>query len=306
MAQFVSETAAPAVPRILDFHDVDSEKFLDYARHHGGPRSLLYRMEARRLLQHDLRAQAKALACLFVSKDECDLFARLCPGAAGRLHVALNGVDCAYFDPGLVPDRRAPYPLILFTGRMDYLPNIDAAMWFAKDIFPAIRNKFPDVVFRIAGAAPAPSVQALTREPGIEVTGALPDMRPSYQEAWACVAPMRIARGIQNKVLEAMAMAKIMVATPAALEGLSAHAGEHVLCAADTQGFIGALLGVLEGSVCPLMGARARENVLLAHDWPSQYRRLDRIIDDVLAASRKIAADRPREHVGERQGQTAP
>ena len=163
----------------------------------------------------------------FVSNDEAALFARLNPGGEDRIRAISNGVDAEYFDPAL--PAPAPYPTdrptFVFTGTMDYPPNVDAVAWFAASVLPLVRRASPDAAFCIVGASPAPGVQALAALPGVTVTGRVPDVRPYLAHAAAAVAPMRIARGIQNKVLEAMAMARPVVVTPDALEGIAAHPG---------------------------------------------------------------------------------
>ncbi|HXZ69003.1 MAG TPA: glycosyltransferase, partial [Alphaproteobacteria bacterium] len=161
--------------------------------------------------------------------------------------------------------------------------NVDAVVWFARQIFPLIRAEIPAARFQIVGTSPAPSVLNLAALPGIEVTGPVPDMRPYYARAKVSVAPLRIARGIQNKVLEAMAMAKPTVATPNALDGIFATDGEHLLVGRDERAFAQATLKALRGDN-PDLGRKARENVMAHHAWHVQLAKLDTIIAKVLAA----------------------
>lgn len=277
MAQYVMDSPR-AANIVMDFVDADSAKFRQYASERSGPMRLVYRIEADRVERFDRAVARAAKACIFVSNTDRNLFARACPESSTKLHVVPNGVDCNYFDPALLPQKERADPVILFTGTMDYYPNVDAVSWFARAIFPQIRAAIPNARFQIVGTSPAQAVQALTQQSGIEVTGAVPDIRPYYADAAVCVAPLRIARGIQNKVLEAMAMAKPMIASPNALDGISATAGEHVLVAGNEADFAKATIKVLrEGAGA--MGPKARANVLAHHAWSVQLAKLDAIID---------------------------
>jgi sugar transferase (PEP-CTERM/EpsH1 system associated) len=282
MAQFAPGSASAAL--LIDFVDADSEKYRQYASAQRGPLRLLYRSEADRLLKFDCNAAHRAKACLFVSQTERDLFAARCPEMDRVLHVMPNGVDCAYFDPEAVRSQRGQTSVITFTGRMDYFPNVDAVSWFARAVFPKVRAAVPDTRFRIVGAQPSRAVRALVRTPGIEVTGAVADIRPYYAEATLCVAPLRIARGIQNKVLEAMAMAKPVVVTSAALDGISAIDGEHVLVADSAEEFAAKVVSILHGQAPSRLGQSARARVLSHHDWRAQLTRLDQLIGGICPA----------------------
>jgi sugar transferase (PEP-CTERM/EpsH1 system associated) len=284
MAQYATSPAARDIPLVIDFVDVDSEKFRQYAAGRKDPVGLLYAAEAKRLLRFDCWAASHAKAAMFVSKTELGLFEGLCPDAASKLHAVPNGIDCDYFDPTPRAGCRLPgAPIILFTGRMDYPPNVEAATWFAREIFPTVRVAVPNARFQIVGAAPSPRITALAAEPAVEVTGAVPDMRPYYLDATLAVAPLKIARGIQNKVLEAMAMALPVVATPAALDGISARDGEHLLVAGDAPAFARAVIEILAGRAPPGLGERARAQMLAHHGWPAQFALLDRVIADAVA-----------------------
>ncbi|MFZ1990983.1 MAG: TIGR03087 family PEP-CTERM/XrtA system glycosyltransferase [Alphaproteobacteria bacterium] len=282
MAQYVlgSEGTARIV---MDFVDADSAKFRQYAAARRGPMRFVYNLEAKRVLRFDRAVAHAAKACLFVSETDRNLFAADCPEAADKLHVVPNGVDCDYFDPAPFAAETSQEPIILFTGTMDYYPNVDAVVWFAHEIFPLVRAEILDARFQIVGTSPAPAVRNLAALPGIEVTGAVPDVRPFYARAKVSVAPLRIARGIQNKVLEAMAMARPTVATPNALDGIFATDGEHLLVARDARAFVQATLTALRGSI-PDLGRKARENVIGHHAWRAQLAKLDAIIERVLSA----------------------
>lgn len=216
-------TAAPRpVRRVMDFVDVDSEKWRQYADQHGGAMRWIYAREYRTLAGEEARLAAAYDASVLVSEDEAALFRRAHPGVDAQVHAIGNGVDLAYFDPGLPHEN--PYATgetgIVFTGAMDYQANIDGVTWFCREVWPAVRVAAPNARFYIVGQRPAPAVQALAREPGVVVTGRVPDVRPFLAHAAVVCAPLRVARGIQNKVLEALAMGRPVVGTAAAWEGL--------------------------------------------------------------------------------------
>jgi glycosyltransferase involved in cell wall biosynthesis len=154
---------------------------------------------------------------------------------------------------------------------MDYWPNVDAVQWFAQEVFPRLRARSPDLRFYIVGARPSPAVQALAQQAGVVVTGTVPDVRPYIAHAAVAVAPLRIARGIQNKVLEAMAMARAVVVSPQALEGIDAEPGSELVLAESGPAFIGAVSSLLEGqdSALDAIGQAARAKVQRRYSWSS-------------------------------------
>ncbi|MCS0584453.1 TIGR03087 family PEP-CTERM/XrtA system glycosyltransferase [Massilia pinisoli] len=259
--------------RVVDFCDVDSDKWRQYADQKSWPMNWLYRYEARRLLAYERRVARDYDASLFVSAPEADLFRQLAPESTGKIGHFSNGVDTDYFSPDqphanpYAADERA----IVFTGAMDYWPNVDAVQWFAADIFPLLRERFADVKFYIVGSRPAPAVQELAKLPGVVVTGTVPDVRPYIAHAAVSVAPLRIARGIQNKVLEAMAMATPVVVSPQALEGIDAVPGSELVLAEDAAGFVDAVGTLLAGqeSAAAAIGAAARAKVQRNYSWSS-------------------------------------
>jgi len=265
MAQFVPPGAAARF--VMDFVDVDSEKFAAYAQEARGPLRSAYAREARRLAAFERAVAARADASLFVSEAEAALFCAR-TGAEGVQALA-NGIDSAFFDPAadfpaLPPAaERGQRPLLLFTGQMDYRPNVDAVVWFARAVLPLV----PGARFAIAGRNPAPEVQALAG-PHVTVTGAVADMRSWLAAADVVVAPLRIARGIQNKVLEAMSMARPVVATPAAFEGIEAEPGRHLLVAEGEVAMAEAVTGLLnDPGRARVIGAAAREHVVTHYRW---------------------------------------
>jgi sugar transferase (PEP-CTERM/EpsH1 system associated) len=229
MAQFV-----PAGPRfVMDFVDVDSAKFEAYGE--SGPVALrwLMRREAELLSAYERATAARADVSLFVSEAEAALF-RARTGLRTVAAVS-NGIDVDFFDPAadfrrLDPAQRGEGPLLLFTGQMDYRPNVEAVTGFAAEVLPHL----PGVRFAVAGRKPTAEVRAL-RERGVIVTGEVADIRSWLDAADIVVAPLAIARGIQNKVLEAMAMAKPVVASPAAFEGIEAEPGRELVLASGPE-----------------------------------------------------------------------
>ena len=278
MAPYVMGPRArrPGFRRVLDMVDVDSAKWQAYAAGATPPMRLVWAREARTLLALERRAALDFDRTLFVSEEEARHFVSLAPDCAGRVDWVENGVDLARFDPA--EPRPSPYPEgavpIVFTGTMGYRPNIEAVVWFAETVLPRLRARMPAPSFWIVGANPAPAVQALARLPGVHVTGTVPDVRPYLAHATVAVAPLRIARGIQNKVLEAMAMARPVVATTAAFEGVRATAGRDLLVADGAEATAAAVAAVLDGAH-PGLGEAARAAVRAAHDWAATLKRLD-------------------------------
>jgi sugar transferase (PEP-CTERM/EpsH1 system associated) len=167
---------------------------------------------------------------------------------------------------------------IVFTGAMDYWPNVDAVVWFANEALPAIRRARPGAVFYIVGSRPTPAVQALAAIDGVRVTGTVPDVRPYLAHSAAVVAPLRIARGVQNKVLEAMAMGRPTVVTPQALEGIDAQPGRDLLLAPeDGPGFATTVLGLL-GTDDGRVGRAARERVVARYGWDANLEPVAKVL----------------------------
>jgi len=268
MAQYADKY--PNARRVVDFCDVDSDKWRQYADKKSWPMSWLYRHEARQLLSYERQVAREYDASLFVSAPEADLFRQLAPESDARIGFFSNGVDTDYFSPdaaGASPFKEGERAIV-FTGAMDYWPNVDAVQWFAADVMPLLRARFPDLVFYIVGARPSPAVLELGKQSNIVVTGTVPDVRPYIAHARAAVAPLRIARGIQNKVLEAMAMATPVVVSPQALEGIEAEPGRELVLANDATGFADAVANLLARQD-NTMGLAARARVERKYSWPS-------------------------------------
>ena len=276
MAQFLPEEMPAGVRTVCDFVDIDSDKWLQYSNRKSWPMSWVYRREARHMLAVERHVARHTDAHLFVSAAEATMFRTLAPEVADRTTHVENGVDTGYFDPGR--DYPSPYPEgrrnLVFTGAMDYWPNIDAVVWFAAEVLPLVLEQAPDVCVSIVGARPAAQVTKLQALPGVQVIGAVKEMRPWLAHADVAVAPLRIARWIQNKVLEAMSMAKAVVVTPEGLDGIEAEPGEHLEMAVGPEDFAAAVLRLLDPVRSAEMGAGARALMQRRFAWQYNWDRL--------------------------------
>ena len=277
MAPYVMNAAVKL--RVLDLVDVDSEKWRAYAADASTPRRQLWAREARTLLAFERHAAAAFDSTILVSEAERARFVALAPEVAARVGWVDNGVDLERFNPAL--DFENPYtpgrPALVFTGTMDYRPNIEAVAWFAQAVMPLLRQGDAALEFHIVGARPTPGVRALAALPGVHVTGRVADTRPYMAHAAMAVAPLHIGRGIQNKVLEAMAMGRPVIASPAAFEGILARPGQDLLVAdgvAETQR---AVQAVLAGEH-PSLGQSARLAMERRYPWEVTLRRLDTLL----------------------------
>ena len=278
-------------PVLLDLVDVDSAKWTAYAPEHRWPMSWLYRREGRTLLACERAAAARARHTFLATEKEAALFRSLAPESAARVSELGNGVDADYFQPQagrLSPFKTDEMPIV-FTGAMDYWPNVDAVCWFAAEMLPRLRALHPAVRFHIVGRSPAPAVRALAGA-AVQVSGTVPDVRPYLQHAAVVVAPLRLARGIQNKVLEAMAMARPVVAAASCVEAITAEPGRHLLSAGDADAFVNAISGLLtDPARADAIGRAGREQVLAAYAWNARLRVLDQHLDAATGCHGKAA-----------------
>ena len=281
MAQYVDHNQHGR--RIIDFVDIDSDKWRQYAISKPWPFSWIYRREADCLFNYERRIACEFDNATFVSEKEASLFRQLAPECAQKTTFFNNGVDTSFFSPG--QNYPNPYPagieVLVFTGAMDYWANIDAVDWFARHIFPIIRARRPNTWFYIVGAKPGKTVQLLANLPGICITGMVADIRPYLQHAVAAVAPLRIARGIQNKVLEAMAMQKPVIVSPQALEGINAIDGEELLVANNETEFSDQALRILENGNRAILGQAARNRIMADYTWQNSLSRLDTMLETI-------------------------
>jgi sugar transferase (PEP-CTERM/EpsH1 system associated) len=277
MAQYVPAGLRP----LVDFVDVDSAKWRDYAPEHAWPMSWLYRREFSKLLAFEQRVAADAHCSFFVTDNEVALFRELSPGRDLRLAALGNGVDADFFAPDAArpsPFQAGELPLV-FTGAMDYWPNVDAVTWFAREMLPALRQRFPALRFHIVGRSPAPAVLALASDV-VNVTGTVPDVRPYLQHAAAVVAPLRLARGLQNKVLEAMAMARPVVAAGTCVRAIADEAQPGLIPAEAVDDYVDGVAALLaDAASAEAAGQAARSFVLGAYSWDAHLAGLDRHLE---------------------------
>ncbi|WP_267381039.1 MULTISPECIES: TIGR03087 family PEP-CTERM/XrtA system glycosyltransferase [unclassified Sphingomonas] len=272
MAQYLPMARMPVV---MDFVDVDSAKFAGFAARARGTMRWLMAREARLLGAYERAVSQRVAASLFVSEAEAALFRS--GGAVGTVKVVENGIDTAHFDPDGRFDRMSEdRPLIVFTGQMDYAPNIEAVTGFARDVMPLVRRRHPQALFAVVGRAPTAAVRALAGEDVI-VTGTVPDTRGWLAAADLCVAPLALARGIQNKVLEAMAMARPVIASSAAAQGID-HAGT-IRIADDPADLADSVCAVLDDPwAAATLGQAARHQVIARYAWDARLAPLDALM----------------------------
>jgi len=279
MAQYVSGKLKPEIKSVLDLEDVDSDKWRVYAQEHTWPMNWIYQRESERLLAFESAMANEFDSTVLVSKDEADFFKKLVPSVADKVVARVQGVDSVFFDAHLTHEN--PYQLgqrvIVFTGAMDYWPNINAAVWFAKDIFPNIREQVSDACFYIVGMNPSDEVKGLDSIEGVFVTGGVPDVRPYIVHGEFSVVPLRLARGIQNKVLEAMALEKPILATSNALQGIQRYDGFVPLVADDEMAMIQGALNLLTGQEKQDIKA-GRACVLEYYNWDTNLQTIETLL----------------------------
>lgn len=293
MAQYAMH--ARGLHRVADLVDVDSDKWRQYGATKSWPYSAIYSRESRTLLEYETRIASEFDATVLVSTPEADLFRGLAPNVAHKVFGISNGVDCDYFSPERVYEN--PYAteehVMVFTGAMDYWPNIEAVVKFAREMFPAIQAQFANARFYIVGARPTAEVQSLAALPGVRVTGSVPDIRPYIAHAAFAVAPLQLARGIQNKVLEAMAMGKAVITSPQAAEGIQARDGVEWLVAPDATAFIQKSVALSTTTNTRVIGAAARARVVAEYSWESNMSLLEGLLSKHSTANDCEVSNRP-------------
>jgi sugar transferase (PEP-CTERM/EpsH1 system associated) len=289
MAQYVPPDADRRI--VVDFVDVDSAKWTQYAESRQWPLSAIFRREGNLLLRFERAVAKRSHATVFVTPAEAELFRSLAPESASRVFCVGGGVDDHFFSPQ--PSLPNPFAAdeepIVFTGAMDYWPNVDAVTWFADQILPLVAHERPKASFHVVGAHPVASVRALARNPRVFVTGRVEDVRPYLQHSRVVVAPMRIARGIQNKVLEGMAMARPVVVSAAAAKALSAIPGRDLDIADGAAEFARKTTAAMDAQRGAAVGAAARARVVADYDWAKNLGAFDSLLQDPAPALRRVA-----------------
>jgi sugar transferase (PEP-CTERM/EpsH1 system associated) len=264
----------PQVPRIMQFAELDSARWGQFARRSRPPLRWVYAIEEQRFFayeQHIARTFSHALVC--TAAEQCD-FERLVPGAP--VSPIGNGVDFDYFPSKGIAKQSGS---IIFTGVMDYFPNVDAVVWFCDEVLPIVQRQIPEACLTICGSRPVAAVRRLAKRRGVTVTGRVPDTRPYMDRAEVFVAPLRMARGIQNKLLEAMAMGLPCVASTAVTRGTAVPDGEGILAADDRDEFAERVVRLLrDGAFRAEIAGKARATAELNYQWETQLACLDRVL----------------------------
>ena len=263
MAQYMEAAEHQNARSVIDLVDVDSQKWFDYASSSSGLKRWLFNLEGRRVRQLESRLAADGRAIAVVSPDEAELLGSFAPCA--NVTAIPNGVDTEYFD------GNSPSPgseSAVFVGALNYRANIGGLQWFCENVWPQVLTKHPHAHFRIVGLQPVEAVRRLVRVPGVEIVGEVPDVRPYLRQSTLVVAPLQVARGLQNKVLEALAMSKPVVASPQALTGLRLEAGRHAVCAETAPQWIDRISELFtDPARCQDLGQSGRYYVLQHHSW---------------------------------------
>lgn len=285
MAEYVfrSQFGTGAATLIMDFCDVDSDKWRQYAADASFPMNIVYGIEFKRLLNYEQKVNQNFDKSVFVTEQEANLFRQLYP-KADNLYVVKNGVDHHFFSPQAdFPRLKKSSPTIVFTGAMDYHANVDAVVWFCHDIWPKVKSQLPDCQFYIAGSKPTQAVRNLEFYKDVTVTGFVDDIRSYYDFADVCVIPLRLARGVQNKVLEAMAMNKPVVTTSKIALAIGSDTNGVLFCADDANDFIRLIVDVVKSAnASGSKVTESRQYILDNYDWDKNNFILSSLISEVL------------------------
>ena len=302
MAPYLLEAPIPADRVLFDMVDIDSDKWRQYAARSRGAVKWLYGREHEKLEALECVAADAFGHTLLVSDFEANTFKAIAPASAAKITGLTNGVDLEQFSRGNFenPFSKDEIPIVM-TGRMDYRPNYEGALWFAREVFPQVLKFIPNARVHFVGAGPPAELRQAARS-GVVVTGAVPDVRPYIQFAQAIIAPLHIARGVQNKVLEAMAMAKPVVATHDATRSLGVKAGHHLWVENEPRRFANAVVEALQGPDRDKLARNARDYVEVHHSWAGLMKNFERHLEllqpartgvcDNMAATRPAAGSR--------------
>ena len=272
VAQYVEHVQG--IPKILDFGDMDSQKWLEYANYKPWPLSWGYTYEGLKMLRAEKRLARRFDLCTATTRAERETLDGYGTGAVTDWFP--NGVDAQFFCPG---EEAYEADTISFIGRMDYYPNQECMQRFCDQVWPRLLAKRPGMKLLIVGADPSPEMRRLGERPGVTVTGSVPDVRPYVRRSALMVAPLAIARGTQNKILEAMAMGVPVVTSTIAAGGVDAVPGEHLLVADTPEALAAAIERVCDDRAERQRLAEAgRQRVLSHHAWSHSMKRLDGII----------------------------
>lgn len=277
MLQFAQDKRLNTAVRLIDLVDVDSQKWFDYAAKTRGLKRMLYKLEGRRLRKLECRLPEQGWTVTLVSEQEADIYRGFADRTAA--HAVSNGVDLEFFEPAT--ERRTPAaPEFVFVGVLNYWANVEGLIWFCENVWPEIRHRLPGATFSLVGKQPSPAVKKLGELDGVTLIGEVDDVREYLSRATAILVPLRIARGIQNKVLEALAMARPVVASSQALEGLATCSGEHVLAADTPQAWIEQIESLSADENRQLeLGRAGRSYVEQHHSWDARLAPLAELLN---------------------------
>lgn len=254
------------IPKVVDLVDAISRNYAESGRDAEGLWRAIYPLEAKRLRRYERQIIDEFDHSFVIT--EADRTYIIDGESQPAFDVLPNGVREEILERGPATDTDIDDPLLVFLGKMDYFPNEDAALYFAKEIFPSVREVFPEATFRIVGASPAERVRQLDELPGVSVTGFVDDPIDYLEAAHVIVAPMRHGAGLQNKVLEGMGLGKPLVTTPLGREGIMAEEGEHLLVSDSADGFATAVIELLEDEDRRFeLGLNARQLVTEKYTW---------------------------------------
>lgn len=277
MAQYVEQVSD--IPKVIDFVDVDSEKWSQYAAYAKFPMKLLYRLESRRLRKYEAQIASFFQHSFFVSEKETEDFKRLVCDCETTMPI-LNGVDLEMFSPTNEPYD--PHSLV-FTGAMDYFANVEAVLYFVREILPLIQKKMPNVRFTVVGSNPSQEICELPKNhTNVSVTGFVDAVQPYVLQSAVLVAPMRIARGVQNKILEGMAMGVPVVTSSLGFEGITATPGRDLYVEDDPQRFAARVIELMQDpELRKKASCHARKAVELHYGWGANLEKLEQILCDI-------------------------
>lgn len=295
VAPYVAEVSGTF--KLLDFVDMDSQKWLAYAQVKPFPLAQGYWLEGIKLQRAETMLASKFDACTGITRAEIETLRHF--GVEIPMDWFPNGVDLDFFAPESGHYR---VDSIAFIGRLDYFPNQQGVAWFCREILPLIRMAQPETTVTIVGAEPPPWIQALTEIPGVVVKGTVPDVRPYVRSAALTVVPLKIARGTQNKILESFALGVPVVATSIAANGVEAEPGEHLLVADSAHDFAQAVSRLLsDPAERSRLAANGRTLVEQHYSWSAAMAKFDAMIAgwmDETGRTKKTNACLPSRHPG--------
>lgn len=278
MAQYVFDN--DSIPKVIDLVDVDSEKWIQYANRTCFPYSWVYSLEAKRLRRYEKDINRVFNNCLVVTPEEKKIFS-LFSLYSDKIITISNGVDEEYFKP--IEEEYVPNTIV-FTGAMDYFPNIDAMIFFCKEILPLVKEKMPEVILYIVGSSPTQEVQRLANNKDIIVTGYVDDTRPYIGKSAVCVVPLRVAQGVQNKILEAMVMGTPVVTTSFGFKGIEgSENGKDIVVADDKDKFAEKVIEILQNKALrDHLSQNGKQLIKQRYDWKKVADKLNEIIETLI------------------------